>query len=82
MKKLKQITAIIAIIALLGLYGLTFYFALTDNSSTMKYLFASIIATIIFPILFWVYSFFLPYSQKIDLFFSADRPYNNTSKNH
>lgn len=71
MKKLKQITAIIAIIALLGLYGLTFYFALTDNSSTMKYLFASIIATIIFPILFWVYSFFYHILKNRFIFFGG-----------
>lgn len=55
MKKGKRILAVIGIILLAALYGLTILAAIFDNTETMKYLAASIAATVIIPVLLWVY---------------------------
>lgn len=57
MKKIKQIIAILGVILLLGLYAVTLIMAFTDNTQTMSLFEASIIATIMVPILIWAYSF-------------------------
>ncbi len=57
MKKLKQILAILGVVLLLGLYVVTLIMAVTDNTSTMSMLEASVVATILIPILMWAYSF-------------------------
>ena len=57
MKKLKQILAILGVVLLLGLYVITLIMAVTDNTSTMSMLEASVVATILIPILMWAYSF-------------------------
>lgn len=57
MKKLKQILAILGVVLLLGLYVVTLIMAITDNTSTMSMLEASVVATILIPILMWAYSF-------------------------
>lgn len=57
MDKLKRIIALLLVIGLFALYGLTLFFALTDNTDTLQYLKASIVATVIVPTLMWTYSF-------------------------
>ena len=57
MDKLKRIFALLLVIFLFGLYGLTIFFAITDNTGTLQYLKASIVATVIVPALMWAYSF-------------------------
>lgn len=57
MKKVKQVLAIIGVIFLVSLYIITLIFAITDNSNTMRMFQASILATVIIPVLMWAYSF-------------------------
>lgn len=56
MKKIKQILAICGIILLISLYIITLILAITDNSGTMNMFFASVVATIIIPVLLWAYA--------------------------
>lgn len=57
MKKVKQILAIIGVVLLLSLYIMTFVFSITDNTDTQQMFKASIVATVIIPVLLWAYSF-------------------------
>lgn len=57
MQKIKQILAILGIILLVSLYIITLVCAITDNSSTMNLFFASVVATILIPVLLWAYTF-------------------------
>ncbi|MCI5855916.1 MAG: hypothetical protein MR016_00915 [Agathobacter sp.] len=57
MKKVKQILALVGVILLLCLYGATLILAITDNSGTMNAFFASVVATVIVPVLLWAYLF-------------------------
>lgn len=54
MKKAKQILAIIGIVLLVLLYGLTIFASIFDNTATMKYLAASIAATVLIPVTLWL----------------------------
>jgi heme/copper-type cytochrome/quinol oxidase subunit 2 len=56
MKKIKQILAIAGALLLVGLYLATLVLAITDNSATMNVFFASIVATVIIPVLIWAYT--------------------------
>ena len=56
MKKVKQILALIGVILLVALYFTTLILAITDNSGTMNMFFASVVATIIIPVLIWAYT--------------------------
>ncbi len=53
---LKRILAMAGVILLLLLYGSTMVFALMGDSHTMTAFKASLLATIIVPVLLWVYS--------------------------
>ena len=55
-KKIKQLLAIIGIVILVGLYITTLLLAVFGNENTNSWFMASICATIIVPILMWVYS--------------------------
>ena len=57
MKKVKQILAITGIIVLVGLYISTIVCALSASDNFMNMLMASIYASVISPVLIWVYSF-------------------------
>ncbi len=57
MKKVKQILAIIGIILLVLLYLSTLVCAIIDHTETMRLFQASILATVIIPVLLWAYSF-------------------------
>lgn len=72
MKKVKQILAIIGVILLVGLYLSTLILAIFGNSNTMNLFIASIVATVIIPVLIWAYSMIYRllknhYSQRKDL---------------
>jgi len=54
--KSKRILAIIGIIILAGLYITTLLLAVLGNENTTPWFMASICATIVVPILMWVYS--------------------------
>lgn len=64
MKKTKRIFAWIGIIFLVGLYGMTIFCAIFDNSDAMVYLKASIVATVIVPVLLWAYMLIYKVLQK------------------
>lgn len=57
MKKVKQILAIIGIILLVLLYLSTLVCAIIDRTETMRLFQASVMATVIIPVLLWAYSF-------------------------
>lgn len=57
MNTVKRILAVIGILFLLALYLITLICAVTDNSGTMQFFFASVVATVIIPVLLWTYSF-------------------------
>ena len=57
MKKAKQILAIIGVILLVALYVTTLIFAITDNTGTMSMFVASVVATVVIPVLIWAYTF-------------------------
>lgn len=57
MKKVKQILAIIGIILLVLLYLSTLICAIIDRTETMRLFQASVMATVIIPVLLWAYSF-------------------------
>lgn len=56
MKKVKQILALGGVIFLVALYIITLVLAITDNSGTMNMFFASVVATILIPVLIWAYT--------------------------
>lgn len=66
MKKVKRILALVGVILLLALYGSTMFFAITDNSDTMSMFKASVVATIVVPVLIWAYSFIFKLVKKND----------------
>lgn len=57
MKKVKQILAIIGIVFLVLLYLSTLICAIIDHTETMRLFQASVMATVIIPVLLWAYSF-------------------------
>ena len=59
MKKARQIIALIGVILLVLLYVSTLVLAIVDKSSSMKLFQASVIATIIVPVLIWTVTFFM-----------------------
>lgn len=73
MKKVKQILAILGVMLLLGLYVITLIMAVTDNTSTLSMLEASIVATILIPILMWAYSFIYRLLKK---YYGSDKDKN------
>ncbi|MCD8294597.1 MAG: hypothetical protein LUE27_05075 [Clostridia bacterium] len=56
MKKVRQIIAIVGVVLLVALYISTLVLAITDNSSTMNMFMASVVATIVVPVMLWIYS--------------------------
>ena len=66
MKKVKQILAIIGIILLVLLYLSTLVCAIIDHTETMRLFQASILATVIIPVLLWAYSFIYKLIKKND----------------
>lgn len=73
MKKVKQILAILGVVLLLGLYVITLIMAITDNTSTLSMLEASVVATILIPILMWAYSFIYRLLKK---YYGSDKDKN------
>lgn len=74
MKKVKQILAILGVVLLLGLYVITLIMAVTDNTSTLSMLEASVVATILIPILMWAYSFIYRLLKK---YYGSDKDKND-----
>lgn len=54
MKNAKRIMAIIGIIVLVGMYVTTLVFALSDNPNSSNWLIASIVCTVVVPVMIWV----------------------------
>lgn len=55
MKKTKRILAIICIILLVGMYVVTLILAIMNNELTHRFFMASIICTVVLPILIYIY---------------------------
>ena len=66
MKKAKRILALVGVVLILALYASTMFFAITDNSDTMSMFKASVVATILIPVLIWAYSFIFKLVRKND----------------
>ena len=64
MKNLKRISALLGIILLAGLYLTSLVLALTSNAHTFEFFVASIAATVIIPILLWIYTAMYKYITK------------------
>ena len=64
MKKAKKILAIIGVILLVALYVTTLIFAITDNTGTMSMFVASVVATVVIPVLIWAYTFIFKLLKK------------------
>jgi amino acid transporter len=87
MKKVKQILAIIGVILLVSLYLTTLILAIFGNPNTMNLFFASIVATVVIPVLFWAYSMIYRllknhYSQRKDISGSSPSCSNEDGRNH
>lgn len=85
MKKIKQILAIIGVILLVSLYLTTLILAIFGNPNTMNLFFASIVATVVIPVLLWAYSMIYRllknhYSQRKD--FPKSSPSQTKEKEH
>ena len=61
MKKSKRIMALIGAILLVLLYVSTLIFAFIDSVVSQKLLMAAIAATILLPVLLYIYTLFSPY---------------------
>ena len=66
MKKVKQILALLGVIVLVGLYLATIVCALSAGENFMDMLMASLYATVIIPVLIWVYTFIYKLLKKKD----------------
>ena len=64
MKIAKQILAIIGVVLLVALYVTTLIFAITDNTGTMSMFVASVVATVVIPVLIWAYTFIFQLIKK------------------
>lgn len=64
MKKSKRIMALIGAILLILLYASTLIFAFVDTSTSQNLLMASIAATILLPVLLYIYTLFSRMSHK------------------
>lgn len=53
MKKLKQILALLGAILLVGMYLVTLYLGLTSSPATQNMLMASIVCTVVIPVLLY-----------------------------
>lgn len=57
MKKAKQILAILACVLLIGLYAFSLFLAIVGDSNSKNLFLTSIYATVIIPIIIWIYTF-------------------------
>lgn len=58
MKNTKRILALIGAVLLVLLYGSTLFFAFVDHSASLSLLKASVAATILLPVLLYIYTLF------------------------
>lgn len=56
MKKIRRILAACGALLLLAMYGSTLFFALTDHSQTAGLLKASLVCTVVIPVLLYAYT--------------------------
>ncbi len=66
MKKARRILAIIGVILLVALYAMTIIFAIIDNPNTFHLLGASIVASVVIPVIIWVVGIFVKLDKKED----------------
>ena len=80
MKKIKQFLALGGVILLVALYLITLILAITDNSGTMNMFFASVVATVIIPVLLWAYSSIYRLIKRNATDNDMDSPTNSSNK--
>lgn len=56
MNKIKRIVSAAGAILLLAMYGSTLFFACTDSTRTMGWLKASLVCTVVIPVLLYAYT--------------------------
>lgn len=66
MNKIRRILAIIGICFLVALYIVTIFAALTASENSMGLFMASIAATIVIPVIIWLFTLFYKLSHKKD----------------
>lgn len=66
MKKTKRILAIIGAVLLVALYGSTLVFAIFDHTKSLGFLKASIVCTILLPVLLYAYTLIYKLINKKD----------------
>ncbi len=54
MVRAKRVLAVIGIVILAGMYAATLVFALSNNPDSSKWLIASIVCTVVIPVMIWV----------------------------
>ena len=57
MPKIKRIMALAGVILIIALYVITLILAVCGNENTLNLLTASLFATVLVPVLIWVYTF-------------------------
>ena len=57
MKKIKQLIAFLGVILLVGMYCTTIVMAILSSKYFFDFLMASIYATVVIPVLLWIYTF-------------------------
>ena len=57
MPRIKRIMALAGVILIIALYVITLILAICGNENTLNLLTASLFATVIVPVLIWVYTF-------------------------
>lgn len=66
MEKVKRILSLLGVIVLIGLYAATLICALSAKENFMDLLMVSVYATVIVPVLLWVYTFIYRLVKKED----------------
>ena len=73
MKKGKRVLAIVGVVLLVAMYLATIILAIVDSSDSMRMFYASIVATILIPVLIWVYTFIYKLFRRGDSEQEADQ---------
>lgn len=78
MKKIRRVLAMLGVLLILALYVITIVLAFVGNAHTLPLLKASLIATVVVPVLIWTYTFIYNLLKK---YYGPDSQ-NNDSKKH
>ena len=66
MEKVRKILAITGVVLLVALYGITIFAAFTASENSFGLFMASIAATIVIPVIIWLFTLFYKLSHNKD----------------